>query len=240
MELIALAEQDRQKPSGAPGTGYYYSDTNYILLGLIIEKVSSRPYKKYITNVFLEPLGMRSTYFYSDYLGASASPPPPKTVQGYLLATNDLRTTVGIHPMFHAVPGEKRANGELLNTTLAAERVDAAAGIVTTLRDLAKFASPLFRGKLLSPESQIILLAAGDEMEIKPVSTRRTRILQSIRKPYGVLRYKAGDGPGGVNTLMAYLPAKDRIYLGFANIFGYFNEVDFMMDEVIGAMIAEK
>jgi hypothetical protein len=60
--------------------------------------------------------------------------------------------------------------------------------------------------------------------------------MQAIRKPYGVLVYKEGDGPGGVNTLMAYNPSTDEIFLGFANIFGYFSEVDFLMDEVIGGL----
>jgi hypothetical protein len=45
-----------------------------------------------------------------------------------------------------------------------------------------------------------------------------------------------GNGPGGVNTLIAYLQEKQELYIGFANIFGNFNEVDFMMDEVIGRL----
>ena len=36
---IALAH----KPDFAPGTGWHYSNTNYILLGMIIEKVTQRP-----------------------------------------------------------------------------------------------------------------------------------------------------------------------------------------------------
>jgi hypothetical protein len=35
---------------------------------------------------------------------------------------------------------------------------------------------------------------------------------------------------------MAYNPATDEIFLGFTNIFGYFNEVDFLIDEVIGGL----
>jgi len=33
--------------------------------------------------------------------------------------------------------------------------------------------------------------------------------------------------PRGVNTLMAYNPATGQIFLGFTNIFGYFNEAVF-------------
>ena len=54
--------------------------------------------------------------------------------------------------------------------------------------------------------------------------------------PWGVLVHKEGDGPGGVNTLVAYCPATDEVFLGFTKTFGHFDEVDFMIDDVIGKM----
>jgi hypothetical protein len=140
--------------------------------------------------------------------------------------------------MFKPVPGDYRKEGQLLNTTLAAERIDAAAELVTTLPDLLKYASALFRGKLLSAQSQKFLMAAGEGLEGQPTDKKRIWALQAGRKPYGILVYKEGDGPGGVNTLMAYRPATDEIFLGFTNSFGYFNEVDFLMDDVIGKFVA--
>ncbi len=230
-ELIALASKDRSKPSGEPGQGHYYADTNYILLGMIVERVSGRPFKEYLTRTLLVPLGMNSTYFYSSFLGKDAHP-PLRTVQGYLLATDELRSAISINAMFKPVPGDKRSGGQLLNTTLAAERIDAAAGVVTTLPDLLKYASALFRGKLLSPKSQAFMMSVAEGMNAQPVGQKRVWAMQAIHKRYGVLVYKEGDGPGGVNTLMAYNPSTNEIFLGFTNIFGYFNEVDFLMDDV--------
>ena len=109
---------------------------------------------------------------------------------------------------------------------------------MTTLPDLLKYASALFRGKLLSPKSQAFMMSAAEGMDVEPVGTKRVWALQAIRKSYGVLVYKEGDGPGGVNTLMAYHPSTDEIFLGFTNIFGYFDEVDFLMDHVIGPLLA--
>jgi D-alanyl-D-alanine carboxypeptidase len=234
-ELIALASKNRSKPSGAPGQGHYYSDTNYILLGMIVERVSGRPFKDHLTQTLLVPLGMNSTYFYSSFLGKDAHPPEP-TVQGYLLATDELRSAISINAMFKPVSGDKRSGGQLLNTTLAAERIDAAAGVVTTLPDLLKYASALFRGKLLSPKSQAFMMSVAEGMNGEPAGTKRVWAMQAIHKRYGVLVYKEGDGPGGVNTLMAYNPSTNEIFLGFTNIFGYFNEVDFLMDDVIGGL----
>jgi D-alanyl-D-alanine carboxypeptidase len=234
-ELIALASSDRSKPSGEPGQGHYYADTNYILLGMIVERVSGRPFKEYITRTLLVPLGMNSTYFYSSFLGKDAHP-PLRTVQGYLLATDDLRSVITVNNMFKPVPGDKRSGGQLLNTTLAAERIDAAGGLVTTLPDLLKYASALFHGKLLTSESQAFLMSVADGMNAQPVGQKRVWAMQAVHKRYGVLVYKEGDGPGGVNTLMAYNPSTGEIFLGFTNIFGYFNEVDFLMDDVIGGL----
>jgi D-alanyl-D-alanine carboxypeptidase len=236
-ELIALASNDRNKPVGEPGHGHYYSDTNYILLGMIVERVSGQPFKEHLAQTLLVPLGMNSTYFYSSYLRRNAHP-PVRTVQGYLFATDELRSAITVNARFKPVPGDQRSGGQLLNTTLAAERLDAAAGLVTTLPDLLKFASALFRGKLLSPKSQAFLMSVAEGMNMEPMDKKRIWAMQAIRKRFGVLIYKEGDSPGGVNTLMAYNPAKDEIFLGFTNVFGYFNEVDFLMDEVIGRLAA--
>jgi D-alanyl-D-alanine carboxypeptidase len=216
-EMIALADKDRRKPFGAPGSGHFYADTNYVLLGMIVQKVTGRPLKEYLAKTLLDPLGMHATYFYSDYLGKNRHPSAP-TIQGYLLATDELRSAIEINAMFKPVLGDKREGGQLLNSTLAAERTDAAAGLVTTLPDLLKFASALFRGKLLSRQSQKFLMSVGEGIQSQPVGTKRVWALQSVRQPYGVLVYKEGDGPGGVNTLMAYRPATDEIFLGFTNI----------------------
>ena len=85
---------------------------------MIVERLSGRPLKEHITQTILVPLGMNSTYFYSSFLGNNTRPPVP-TVQGYLLATDELRSRITVNAMFKPVPGDKRSGGQLLNTTLA-------------------------------------------------------------------------------------------------------------------------
>jgi len=178
-EMVALADKDRSKPVGLPGEGHYYSDTNYILLGMIVERTSRLSYKEYVRKTLLQPLGMQSTYFYSDYLGKNARP-PAHTVQGYLRSTKDLRAVIEPNAMFKPVPGEYGQDVQLLNTTLAAERTDAASGLVTTLPDLLKFVSALFRGKLLSSKSQKFLMSAAEGIDIEPLEKKRIWALQAI------------------------------------------------------------
>ena len=236
-EMIALADKSRQPPTHKPGEGHSYSDTNYILLGMIVEKVTGQPFKEYVRETIFRPLGMGSTYFYSDYLGPDARP-PHRHVQGYMLETEAIRRVIAVNPMFKPVPGAHPANGRLLNTTLAAERGDANGGVMSTLPDLMRFADALFRARLLSPGSQAFLMAAADGIMAEDLNRPRTLTLQAVRKPYGVMVYKEGDGPGGSTALMAYLPARDEIYIGFTNRFGgEFDHVDFMMDDVIGPTV---
>jgi CubicO group peptidase (beta-lactamase class C family) len=237
-QIVALADKDRKKPAGEPGSGHYYSDTNYVLLGMIVAKAAGVPFKDYVKQTFFKPLHMDSTYFYTDYLAGNVRPRMQVT-QGYLVATKDIRGMIAIHPMFKAVQGQKRGDDPLLNTTLAAERIDSAAGIVTTMDDLSKFASALYRGKLLSPRSQALLEAPLQGLDAERLDRERVWTLQAVHKSYGLVLYKDGDGAGGVNTLMAYLPAKDEIFIGFSNSFGFFNEVDFMMDDVIAPWVAK-
>ncbi len=44
-----------------PGTEFYYSNSGYIVLGLIIEEVSGQSYRYFLKDTFFEPLGMENT-----------------------------------------------------------------------------------------------------------------------------------------------------------------------------------
>ncbi|GAA0809523.1 serine hydrolase domain-containing protein [Spirilliplanes yamanashiensis] len=48
--------------TGAPGERYSYSNTNYVLLGLIVERLTGRPFEAEVARRILRPLGLRDTY----------------------------------------------------------------------------------------------------------------------------------------------------------------------------------
>lgn len=63
------------KPTSKPNTEYKYSNTNYILLGYILEIVNDLPFSEILKNQILEPLEMNNTYsFYSSSIKNSAHP----------------------------------------------------------------------------------------------------------------------------------------------------------------------
>ncbi|GAA0500195.1 hydrolase [Paractinoplanes deccanensis] len=108
-----------------PAGVYSYSNTNYVLAGLIVQKVTGHSYQSEITKRVLRPLGLRDTYF------EGADP----LIRG---------------PHMHAyVPWYE---GELRDFTACNMSWAWAAGeIVSTARDLNVFYRALLTGKLLKP-----------------------------------------------------------------------------------------
>jgi CubicO group peptidase (beta-lactamase class C family) len=61
-----------------PGTKYAYSNTNYLLLGYIVEQISGLAYGDYLEKNILEPLGMTNTGVFD------INHPPPDMATGYM------------------------------------------------------------------------------------------------------------------------------------------------------------
>lgn len=60
-ELFGMIKN--QKPDFEPDAKADYNNSNYLLLGYIIEKIYGEPYKKVVTNKIIKPLGLKHTYY---------------------------------------------------------------------------------------------------------------------------------------------------------------------------------
>ncbi|GAA3861479.1 serine hydrolase domain-containing protein [Streptomyces sedi] len=119
-EIVAAAM--RGAPDFAPGEGWSYSNTGYVLLGMVVERVTGRPWQDEVEARILRPLGMRDTTWPGDDPGL-----PEPHANGYT----------------RFAPGE-----ELVDTTELVD-ADASGGYVSTTADLDRFARALFDGTLL-------------------------------------------------------------------------------------------
>ncbi|MFD0346101.1 serine hydrolase domain-containing protein [Kitasatospora aburaviensis] len=72
----------RYKADFAPGDRFAYSNTNYVLAGLIVQKVTGRPVAEEIDRRVVQRIGLRHTYFPAPGTGPSASP-TPRLPQGF-------------------------------------------------------------------------------------------------------------------------------------------------------------
>lgn len=111
-----------------PGTSWLYSNTNYILLGLLIEQVTDNGYASEIERRILRPLGLCDT----------KSPGTDPTIAG---------------PHSHGyLPLERDGSVEPIDITTFNPTVTGASGeIVSTATDLNHFLSALMTGRLLRP-----------------------------------------------------------------------------------------
>jgi CubicO group peptidase (beta-lactamase class C family) len=204
---------------------------------MIVEKITGKPLRDAIKERIFAPVHMTHTYFYSDELRGAPLPKTHRT-RGYLIDTQDIRSAITLNRMFPKVGS--RPEGDVYDTTLAAERDDAAGGIIATLPDLLHYADAVFHGRLISKSSQVVLTAVTQGMEETAFGKHRTWAMQAVHEPYGIVLYKEGDGEGGNTCLMSYVVAADEIFVGCTNSVGYFDEVDFMLDKVIPATLSRK
>ena len=119
-----------------PGAQYEYSNTNYLLLGLIIERVSGSSYAAYLQEQFFDPLQLTSTWVHDK---PAAPPRHPKFGQ-----VNALGYTKGEDGAYEAAWGSPPFRTE---KTLAV----ADGGIWSTLGDLARWVAAYRAGKVLNP-----------------------------------------------------------------------------------------
>ncbi|GGW46608.1 D-alanyl-D-alanine carboxypeptidase [Streptomyces albaduncus] len=124
-ELVGLAM--RHAPAFPAGTRWAYSNTNYVLAGMIIEKVTGRTWEQQVHHRILRPLGLADT----DTPGTWPLLPHPHTAD-YQQFTVD---------------------GPMVDTTIPYRPFDSGAdGSMTgTARDLNRFLTALADGRLLKP-----------------------------------------------------------------------------------------
>lgn len=60
-QLVALSRE--HPPYFAPGAGFHYSNTNYVILGLVVERVTGRPLAAELQRRIIRPLGLRDTSY---------------------------------------------------------------------------------------------------------------------------------------------------------------------------------
>jgi len=121
-EFLDLAAA--QPPVFAPGTGFFYSDTNYNLLGLIIGRITGRSWRHEVTRRVIRPLRLTRT---------ELPGPGHRSIEG---------------PHAH---GYAELDGKTIDLTRVDPSFAGAAGacaLVTTVQDLARFLDVLFRGRL--------------------------------------------------------------------------------------------
>jgi D-alanyl-D-alanine carboxypeptidase len=188
-ELLDVAFS--REPYFPPGAGWHYSNTNYVVAGLLIERLTGRPYGTEIAERILRPLRLNQT----TVPGTDPAVPEPHA-HGYA-----------------EIDGEGWVDATEMNPSL-----DWAAGeMISTTADLNRFLAALLDGELLSPDA----LAAMRQTVETGNGFRYGLGLQEFDLPCGVtivghggellgfLTY-ATAAPGGRQVTLSYNPYRQQ------------------------------
>jgi D-alanyl-D-alanine carboxypeptidase len=128
-ELVGFVQG--QPPSFAPGDGWAYSNTNYVLLGMVIEQVTGHPIAEVFEERLFGPLGMNDTTFPTG-------------------------TTAMDDPHLSGLTEQGQPTGQTADATgWSPSEAFTAGEVVSTFSDLRRWAEALFTGEgILSPASQ--------------------------------------------------------------------------------------
>ncbi|TDD71514.1 serine hydrolase domain-containing protein [Actinomadura rubrisoli] len=121
-DLVNIALQHPR--NFTPGEKWGYSNTNYLLAGMIIESVTGHPYGREIRRRVIHPLGLHDTFVPND---APAIPAP--------------------HPRGYVRPESDLVDITRLNPTVGG----AAGGMISSASNVNRFLAALLRGRLLKP-----------------------------------------------------------------------------------------
>ncbi|HEY6251005.1 MAG TPA: exo-beta-N-acetylmuramidase NamZ domain-containing protein [Candidatus Angelobacter sp.] len=129
-EAEAFRRAHEEKPEHAPGAQFLYSDINFIVLGELVQRLSSMGLDKYADAHIFQPLGMKNTRFL-----------PPASWQRRIAETLSIDNRRVLRGFVHD-PTSERMGG-----------VAGHAGVFSTAGDLALLAQAMIdRNKILTPD----------------------------------------------------------------------------------------
>jgi D-alanyl-D-alanine carboxypeptidase len=173
-----------------PGASWFYSNTNYILLGQIVENVTGRSIASEVRTRILEPLKLDNTFF------ADTEEVPGGFVSGYWDIDND---------------------GDLNDVSSFNLTIFGSSGsIVSNNEDLADFGKGLFEGILLKPASLNQMLTFEEATGSRTFSGYGLGVAR-LKTSDGELIYGHNGLTLGYRANMWYVPDSELIYVDLQN-----------------------
>jgi D-alanyl-D-alanine carboxypeptidase len=212
-QLLALAFA--RPPNFPPGTAFEYSNTNYALLGLIIEKVGGKPLAQAMHDRLFEPLHLQNTQLPPSAVNTLPDP----YSHGYLYGSASV-AMVGTPPYSPQVKAAARA-GTLLPkdfTNVNHSFAAAAGGVVSTADDLATWIQALVTGRVLNPTYQRRWLDSPQpEDPNKPGGQQYGYGITKLHWGPNTIYFHGGE-TAGFNSFMGYDPGNQVTLVVWTNL----------------------
>jgi D-alanyl-D-alanine carboxypeptidase len=211
-ELLAIAF--KRPPLFAPGTEYDYCNTNYALLGLIVEKLEGAPLAKVFQDRLFGPLGMKRTLLPAN---TSNAIPEPYS-HGYLYGSSSYALVDAPYPadlQSAAKAGTLKPNDDTAQNPSYAL---AAGGVISTADDLAIWMRALAAGRLFHVEYPRQWLDSLEPQDpSKPLGQKYGDGITQITFGPNSMYFHGGEMPG-YNSFIGYDPVNDVTLVIWTNL----------------------
>lgn len=212
-ELLAIAFA--HPPNFSPDAAYEYNNTNYVLLGLIIEKVDHKTLSEAMQDRLFVPLGLQHTALPASTVNAIPAP----YSHGYLYGSASV-AFVGEPPYSNAVKVAARAGTlkptdfTMLNHSFAG----AAGAAISNADDCATWIQALVSGRAFNPEYQKLWLdSLRPEDPKKPDGQAYGYGITLMRWGTNAMYFHGGETPG-YNSFMGYDPINKVTLVVWSNL----------------------
>ena len=211
-ELLAIGFA--QPPNFPPDTDYEYSNTNYVLLGLIVEKVEGKTLAQAMQDRLFGPLGMLHTALPPSNVNALPAP----YSHGYLYGSSSV-AFVGEPPYSAAVKAAATAGTLKPNdyTSLNHSFAWAAGGAISTANDCATWIQALVSGHVFDAEYQQLWLDSLRPMDPKKPGQEYGYGIIALRWGTNAI-YNHGGETAGYQSFMGYDPANKITLIVWTNL----------------------
>jgi D-alanyl-D-alanine carboxypeptidase len=172
----------KHEPNFAPGTSWSYSNTNYTLIGMILQKLTGKSLPDLVQQRIARPLGLKHTYF--------ADPRATNTGPGY--AHGYAVSYAGTRPTYTDTSGWPIGGWG-----------GAAGAIISNSTDLSRFFSAVLGGKLFSQAQLNQMKTTVDVGNDFPIKGGYGLGLFKIDSPCGTVWGHGGDTLGHHSTAVA-------------------------------------
>jgi D-alanyl-D-alanine carboxypeptidase len=211
-EVLGIAF--KRPPDFAPGAKFEYNNINYILLGLVAEKIDGKPLSTIFQDRLFGPLGMKNTA-----LPPSTSNAIPEPYShGYLYGGTSYALTDAPYPeelQAAARAGTLEPNDDTWQNPSA---YFAAGGVISTADDLATWMRALVGGKLFNADFQRQWLASPEAPEPgKPAMQKYGYGILTVTFGPNVIYYHEGEMPG-YQSFMGYDPYNNVTLVIWTNL----------------------
>jgi D-alanyl-D-alanine carboxypeptidase len=189
-------------------TGWYYSNTNYILAGMIVERVTGHRFEDEIQRRFLGPkLGLEQTYYSPNVYPTDVL---ARLVSGYYNSPNPKE------PWLTPIIGADMHDNDM-------SWAGAAGAIVARPQDVTHWVRALYQSDILAPQQRKELLTLVSMRTGKPIAQTSARDdkgfglgVGQIWRRGGVFWFYQGETLG-YRVLYGYFPKDDLVIVLAAN-----------------------